>query len=102
MADDLASSVVMRGIDARTFSEMESFVKDLETRTTERLLRDLHQLAALSETKASLVSYVMASKYRASDGPQKKMMRESVAATMASLPQGETRDRVAAILERIR
>lgn len=102
MANDLASSVVMRGIDARTFSEMESFVKDLETRTTERLLRDLRQLAALSSTKAQLVSYVIAGKFRASDGPQKRVIRDSVAATMESLPAGETRDRVAAILDRIR
>ena len=32
------SSVVLRGIDARTFSEMESFVKDLEARPVERPL----------------------------------------------------------------
>ena len=57
-----ASSVVLRGIDARTFSEMESFVKDLEGRPIERLLRDLGQLAELSATKVALVSYVMSGK----------------------------------------
>ena len=101
MADELASSVVVRGVDARTFSEMESFVKDLEARPTERLLRDLAQLAELSATKVSLVSYVIAGKYRTADAPQKKVMRDSVAATVESLPDGETRWRVAAILDRI-
>jgi len=97
-----ASSVVLRGIDARTFSEMESFVKDLEGRPIERLLRDLGQLAELSATKVALVSYVMSGKYRASDPEQRSAMRESVAATVESLPAGETRERVAAILDRLR
>lgn len=96
------SSVVVRGIDARTFSEMESFVKDLESRPTARLLRDLSQLAGLSETKASLVSYVMASKYRQANAGEKMNMRESVAETLEKLPAGEQRERVAAILDRMR
>jgi hypothetical protein len=102
MAEDAASSVVVRGVDARTFSEMESFVKDLETRSIERLLRDLPQLASLSATKVSLVSYVMAGKFRSADAEEKSVMRESVAATVESLPSGETRERVAAILDRMR
>ena len=102
MTGAMASSVVMRGIDARTFSEMESFVKDLEGRPIERLLRDLPQLAELSATKVSLVSYVMAGKYRASDPEQRHAMRESVASTVERLPEGEARERVAAILERLR
>jgi hypothetical protein len=99
---EAASSVVIRGLDAQTFSEMESFVKDLETRTTERLLRDLPQLAELSATKMSLVSYVIAGKYRAADAEQKKVIRDGIAATVAALPEGETRERVAAILDRTR
>ncbi len=95
------SSVVLRGIDARTFSEMESFVKDLEARPMERLLRDLVQLAELSSTKMSLVSYVITGKYRTSDAHQKNAIRKSVTATVDSLPDGETRWRVMAILDRL-
>src|SRR5687767_8044996 len=101
MAEDM-SSVVIRGIDARTFSEMESFVKDLEGRPTERLLRDLVKLAELSSTKVSLVSYVMASKYRAAEPSERRKMREVVALTVDSLPAGETKERVAQILDRMR
>lgn len=97
-----ASSVVIRGIDARTFSEMENFVKDLEARPIERLLRDLSQLADLPMTKVSLVSYVMYMKFRAADDTEKRRMRESVAITFESLQPGETRDRVGAILDRLR
>jgi hypothetical protein len=96
------SSVVLKGIDARTFTEMESFVKDLESRPIERLLRDLASLADLSGTKVSLVSYVLAGKYRESDAAQKQVMRESVATTVEQLPPGELRERVMAILERLR
>lgn len=97
-----ASSVVLRGIDARTFTEMESFVKDLETRPVERLLRDLHELADLPPTKVSLVSYVIHSKYRAAEAAERQTMRESVAATYEKLPQGDVKERVGQILERLR
>jgi hypothetical protein len=81
---------------------MESFVKDLEGRPTERLLRDLPQLADLSATKMSLVSYVIAGKYRAATPDERAAMRESVATTLESLEPGEQRERVAAILDRLR
>lgn len=97
-----ASSVVLRGIDARTFSEMESFVKDLEQRPVERLLRDLPELAELSPTKVSLISYVIHGKYRASEAEERDRMRESVAATFEALPAGIARERVGQILDRLR
>jgi hypothetical protein len=97
-----ASSVVLRGIDARTFTEMESFVKDLETRPVDRLLRDLAELCDLPATKVSLVSYVIHGKYRGLDASEKQRMRESVAATFETLPEGEVRERVGQILDRLR
>ncbi len=97
-----ASSVVLRGVDARTFTEMESFVKDLETRPMERLLRDLADLADLPQTKVSLVSYVMHSKFRAAEPGEKLRIRERVAITFEALPPGEVRDRVGQILDRMR
>ncbi|MGZ5433553.1 MAG: hypothetical protein ACXW31_14685 [Thermoanaerobaculia bacterium] len=97
-----ASSVVIRGIDARTFSEMESFVKDLEARPVERLLRDLPQLADLPMAKVSLVSYVMYTKFRAADAAERIRMRESIAITYEALAAGETKERVGQILERLR
>ena len=56
-----ASSVVIKGIDARTFTEMEGFVKDLEARPVERLLRDLPELAGLSATKDCSMAVVAGS-----------------------------------------
>jgi hypothetical protein len=97
-----ASSVVLRGIDARTFTEMESFVKDLEARPVERLLRDLPELADLPETKVSLVSYVISAKFRAAEPSERTRMREVVAITYEALTPGRVKDRVGQILERLR
>ena len=97
-----ASSVVLRGIDARTFTEMESFVKDLEGRPVERLLRDLPELADLPETKVSLVSYVISAKFRAAEPGERTRMREVVAITYEALTPGRVKERVGQILDRLR
>src|SRR6266566_4429529 len=96
------SSIVMKAIDAKTFTEMQSFVKDLESRPTERLLRDLPDLVALSEAKAEIISYVIATKFRHADADERLTIRESVAATSKGMPYGEGRMRVLDILERLR
>jgi hypothetical protein len=97
-----ASSVVMKAIDAKTFTEMEGFVKDLESRPIERLLKDLPKLAGLPPAKVSLVSYVISGKYRQADAATRAAIKESVQATMDSIDIEEQRDRIAQILERLR
>src|SRR5437588_10474298 len=66
------SSIVMKAIDAKTFTELQAFVKDLESRPTERLLRDLPELVKLSDAKAEIITYVISTNYRhaASDARQ--------------------------------
>lgn len=96
------SSIVMKAIDAKTFSELEAFVKDLESRPTERLLRDLPELVGLSESKASIISYVLATKFRHADTEGRTAIRESVSGTFERLPDGEERDRVLHMIERLR
>ena len=96
------SSIVMKAIDAKTFKELEAFVKDLESRPTDRLLRDLPDLVALSEAKAQIISYVIATKYRHAESEERQHIRKSVQATSDGLPHGEERSRVQYILERIR
>jgi len=96
------SSIVMKAIDAKTFTELQSFVKDLESRPTERLLRDLPDLVGLSEAKAEIISYVIATKYRHADADERLIIRDSVAATSERLPHGEERSRILDILDRLR
>jgi hypothetical protein len=96
------SSIVMKAIDAKTFTELQSFVKDLESRPTERLLRDLPDLVGLSEAKAEIITYVVATKYRHANADERVTIRESVQATSDRLPHGEERSRVLDILDRLR
>jgi hypothetical protein len=97
-----ASSVVMKAIDARTFTDMEGFVKDLEGRPIERLLKDLPELAGLPATKVSLVSYVITGKYRQADPATRTMIKESIQATLSRMDIDERRDRIAQMFERLR
>lgn len=97
-----ASSVVMKAIDASTFTDMERFVKDLEGRPIERLLKDLPALANLPPAKVSLVSYVISGKYRQADPATRTMMKESIQETLSRMDIDERRDRVAQMFERLR
>jgi hypothetical protein len=96
------SSIVMRALDATTFSELQAFTKDLEARPIERLLRDLVDLVQPSESKAQIVSYVMATKFRRADAGERKRILESLDATLERLEEGEVRERVNFVAERIR
>jgi hypothetical protein len=96
------SSIVMKAIDATTFSELQAFTKDLEGRPTERLLRDVAELVLPSESKAHIVGYVLATKYRHADATERRRMLDKLEITAAQLAAGEQRDRVAAIAERLR
>ena len=87
MADDPkdkapASSIVMRAIDARTFGELQSFVKDLESRPIERVLRDVADLVQPSESKAQIVSYVIATKFRHANAEERRAILASLDATI--------------------
>lgn len=89
-------------MDATTFTELQEFTKDLDSRPTERLLRDIADLVNTSESKAHIVGYVLATKYRHASASERDSILDRLAAVAAQLPPGEQRDRVAAITERIR
>lgn len=96
------SSIVMRAIDATTYSELQAFTKDLESRPVERLLRDVAELVLPSESKAQIVSYVIATKYRHAGAVERRNIVDSIGATVRRLPPGEQRERVEAVMERLR
>ena len=95
------SSIVMKAIDATTFSELQAFTKDLESRPVERLLRDVAELVRPSESKAQIVSYVFAQKFRRATPDERKTILDSLAATLATLQPGDQYDRVQFIIDRL-
>ncbi|HSP17227.1 MAG TPA: hypothetical protein VLV78_20965 [Thermoanaerobaculia bacterium] len=99
---DSTSSIVMKAIDATTFSELQAFTKDLESRPTERLLHDMADLVKPSDSKAQIVSFVIATKFRHADADEREKILASLQTTVEGLPEGEPRDRVNAVIERLR
>ena len=97
-----ASSIVMKAIDASTFTELQAFTRDLESRPVERLLRDVADLVKPSESKAQIVSYVIAMKFRRTAAEERRTILESLDNTLKALEPGERRDRVNFIIERLR
>lgn len=96
------SSIVARAIDASTFSELQAFTRDLEGRPIDRVLRDVADLVAPSESKAQIVGYVIATKFRHGDAAARSNIMTSLESTIASLASGESRERVRQIVERLR
>jgi hypothetical protein len=96
------SSIVMKAIDATTFSELQAFTKDLESRPIDRLLRDVADLVKPSESKAQIVGYVIATKFRHSGEVERTKILNHLASTLDQISAGEEHDRVAAIIDRLR
>jgi hypothetical protein len=96
------SSLVAKAIDATTFTELQAFTKDLEARPLERLLRDVAELVKTSSSKAQIVGYAIATKFRRADAAQRRWVLDTLDVTAAALPSGEQRERVKAIAERLR
>ena len=59
---DSGSTLVQSGLSAMTFSEMASFVHDIEERPLPRLVSDLPGLLALPDAKYQLVQMVLRKK----------------------------------------
>ena len=95
------SSIVMKAIDATTFTELQEFTKDLEKRPVERLLHDIADLVRPSGSKAQIVGYVLATKYRHADVNDRRRIIDHLKSTVNALPAGEQRDRVKVVLERV-
>ena len=58
-AIDLDSTLIRRGVNASTFSEMAEFAETVERRPIEKLLCELPGIAALSEMKFTLARQVI-------------------------------------------
>lgn len=63
-ATDFDSTLIRRGVQATTISDMSHFVATMEDRPLEKLLGDLPGFALLSETKFSLARAVLRRRVR--------------------------------------
>ena len=98
--DDADSTLVRSGKTALTFTEMTSFVRDLESRPTERLLDDLPGLMALPEAKYGLVVMVLRRNVRPGRSERDSIL-ERLGALRSGAENAEVQKRAKAFLSRL-
>jgi hypothetical protein len=83
LAIDFDSTLIRRGVQATTITEMTRFVSLMEERPLDKLLAELPGFALLSETKFSLARAVLRRRARqldAADREQLRVLAQEVAA----------------------
>ena len=93
MSLDLDSTLIRRGLQATTISEMTRFVSTMEERPLDKLLVDLPGFALLSETKFSLARAVLRRRVRALDEVDRQQLR-TFAFEIASETEPEVAERI--------
>lgn len=75
MVPDLDSTLIRRGVNAATLSDMADFVETIQQRPLDKLLAELPGLAALSQTKFSLARQVIRRRARTLGRPDYEQLR---------------------------
>jgi hypothetical protein len=65
MMEEFDSTLIRRGKDATTFSEMAEFARTVHERPLATLIEELPQIARLSETKFHLAANILKNRFRA-------------------------------------
>jgi hypothetical protein len=72
---DLDSTLIRRGVQAATLSDMADFVETIQQRPLDKLLGELPGLAALSQTKFSLARQVIRRRAKTLQRPDLEQLR---------------------------
>jgi hypothetical protein len=97
--EDDASTLVRSGKLAMTFTEMQTFVKDIEARPIARLLSDLEGLMALPEAKHQLVVMVLRKKTQP-DAAERYALLERLRGLRQNAADPTVQERARAFLEK--
>ena len=73
--NDLDTTLVLKGAHATTFSEMEDFADNVETRPLDKLLGDLNGLVRLPDLKFELARLVLRRRLRELDDVEREQLR---------------------------
>jgi hypothetical protein len=90
---DFDSTLIRRGVQATTISDMTSFVATMEQRPLDKLLIDLPGFALFSETKFNLARAVLRRRMRELDQIAREQLR-AFAFEIASETEGEVGERI--------
>jgi hypothetical protein len=89
--EEFASTLVRRGKDAMTYSDMVAFAESVETRPLSKVLEDLPGIAALSDSKFRIASTVLRRRFQL-ESPIEQIQLRVIADEIASA----TDDRIVA------
>ena len=95
---DFDSTLIRRGVQATTISEMTRFVETMDRRPLDKLLEDLPGFAVFSETKFSLARAVLRRRMRSLDEVDRAQLRV-LATEVASAEKDDVAQRITAIFE---
>jgi hypothetical protein len=95
---DFESTLIRRGVQATTITEMTRFVETMDQRPLDKLLQDLPGFAVFSETKFSLARAVLRRRLRTLDAVDREQLRV-LAAEVASAEKTDVAQRITAIFE---
>ena len=94
--NDLDTTLVLKGAHATTFSEMEDFADNVETRPLDKLLGDLNGLVRLSDLKFELARLVLRRRLRELDDVEREQLR-IFAEEVASGADAEAAERIRSV-----
>lgn len=97
-AADFDSTLIRRGLQATTISEMTRFVETMDGRPLDKLLQDLPGFALFSETKFSLARAVLRRRMRALDDVDREQLRV-LATEVAGAAKDDVAQRITSIFE---
>jgi hypothetical protein len=96
MNDLLNTTLVLQGSHATTFSEMEDFAENVETRPLDKLLGDLNGLVRLPDTKFELARLVLRRRLRELADVEREQLR-LFAEEVASEADAEAAERIRSV-----
>jgi hypothetical protein len=93
---DLDSTLIRRGLQAATYTDMAGFAETIESRPLDKLLAELPGIASLSEMKFSLARQVIRRRARTLDPVDRDQLRV-LACEIAERAPAEIATRIQAI-----
>jgi len=97
--EDFDSTLVRRGRQAASFSDMVEFAKDVHERPLAKLFEELPHIARLSDTKFHLATNILRNRFRAQSGLDQLELQKIGSEIADRVSNDWVADRIRAIFE---
>lgn len=97
--EDFDSTLIRRGRQAASFSDMVEFAKNVHERPLSKLFEELPQIARLSDTKFHLATNILRNRFRSQSGLDEGELRRIGSEIADRASNDWVADRIRAIFE---